>query len=476
MSVVVRFAPSPTGFLHIGGVRTALFNWLYAQRHGGKYLVRVEDTDRQRSTEEAVAAIFDGLDWLGLTSDEEPVFQASRQDKHREAAERLIAEGHAYRCYCSIEELDEMRARARAEGRPIRYDGRWRERDPAEAPDGIDPVVRFKAPQSGQTVIADLVQGEVVIDNGQLDDMILLRADGSPTYMLSVVVDDIDMGITHVIRGDDHLNNAARQSNLFTALGAEVPAFAHIPLIHGADGAKLSKRHGAVSVSAYREMGYLPEAVCNYLLRLGWAHGDDEIISRREAVGWFDLDAVGRSSARFDLDRLNALNAHYLKNSDDARLAALIEPRLEAMGVSLDETLRGRLVAGMDGLKQRARTLNDLAEHARFYVQSRPLDLDAKAQKLLASEETRGLLDRLGRELVKLDAWEEDGLESFCRAFADSQGVGFGKLAQPLRAALTGRTVSPGLFEVMRVLGRGEAMARIEDAALGRTMTLAAAP
>ena len=313
MSVVTRFAPSPTGFLHIGGARTALFNRLFARHHGGRYLVRIEDTDRERSTKEAIGAIFDGLSWLGLMGDEEPVFQSTRQERHAAMARELLARGGAYPCYATAEELAEMRERARAEGRSVRYDGRWRDRDPSEAPPGVKPVIRLKAPQEGETVIDDLVQGEVRFANSQLDDMVLLRSDGTPTYMLSVVVDDHDMGITHVIRGDDHLNNAARQTQLYLALGWEPPRFAHVPLIHGPDGAKLSKRHGALSVGAYREMGFLPEAMRNYLLRLGWAHGDEEIILDEQAIAWFGLEAVGRSPARFDMQRLTNLNAHYLR-------------------------------------------------------------------------------------------------------------------------------------------------------------------
>jgi len=469
MSAIVRFAPSPTGFLHIGSARTALFNWLFARHHGGRYLVRVEDTDRQRSTREAIDAIFDGLNWLGLDPDAPPVFQSQRLEQHRAEALRLLEAGRAYRCYCSQEELEEMRARARAEGRPVRYDGRWRDRDPAEAPPGIDPVIRFKAPQEGETVIEDRVQGTVRFDNRQLDDMVLLRSDGTPTYMLSVVVDDIAMAITHIIRGDDHLNNAARQANLFRALDVEPPAFAHIPLIHGPDGAKLSKRHGALGVDAYRAMGYLPEAMRNYLLRLGWGHGDDEIISTEEAIAWFDLDGVGRSPARFDFAKLAAVNAHYLRERDNEDLARLVAPRLEAMGHEVGEAGLRRLTAAMDGLKQRAKTLAELAENAAFYVQARPLPLDAKAAKLL-DEEARGRLEGLVPLLVKAAVWDEATLESLCRAHAEALGVGFGKLAQPLRAALTGRTVSPGLFEVMRVLGRDEVVARLDDAAAGRNV------
>ncbi len=471
MSVVVRFAPSPTGYLHIGGARTALFNWLYARHCRGRYLLRIEDTDRARSTEAAIQAIFDGLEWLGLTPDEPPVFQSRRIARHREVAERLLAEGKAYYCWCSPEELEEMRARARAEKRPVRYDRRCRERDPASAPADVRPVVRLKMPIEGETVIEDLVQGTVRIANAQLDDMILLRSDGTPTYMLSVVVDDHDMGITHVIRGDDHLTNAFRQYQLYRAMGAPVPAFAHIPLIHGPDGAKLSKRHGALSVVEYREMGILPEAMRNYLVRLGWSHGDREIISTEEAIAWFDIRDVGRSPARFDMSKLLSLNAHYLRETPDAELVRLVLPRLEAAGIRVGDAARQRLEAGMAGLKVRARTLVELAEAARIYVQPRPLPLTAKAAKLLDDAMRKHLLE-LGRRLAGLQRWDEESLESACRAFAEELGVGFGKVAQPLRAALTGTTVSPGLFEVMRVLGREEVLARIEDAALGRNPAL----
>ncbi|TNE34744.1 MAG: glutamate--tRNA ligase, partial [Alphaproteobacteria bacterium] len=333
MDIVTRFAPSPTGFLHIGGARTALFNWLYARHHNGKYLLRIEDTDRERSTDAAIEAIFDGLKWLGLESDEEPTFQFSRRDRHAEVAKSLIAEGKAYYCYASREELEEMRETARAEGRPPIYDGRWRDRNPSEAPEGVDPVLRFKSPNEGETVIEDMVQGRVTFANKQLDDMILLRADGTPTYMLSVVVDDHDMGVTDIIRGDDHLTNAARQQQLITALGWPVPRYAHIPLIHGPDGAKLSKRHGALGVEAYREMGYLPEAICNYLLRLGWSHGDDEIISRAQAIDWFTLENVGKSAARFDFAKLENLNGIYIREADNGYLttltAAIIAEKLD---------------------------------------------------------------------------------------------------------------------------------------------------
>jgi glutamyl-tRNA synthetase len=467
MSVVVRFAPSPTGYLHIGGARTALFNWLFARHHGGRYLLRIEDTDRQRSTQGAIDAIFDGLGWLGLEADEPPVFQAERIQRHAEVALALLADGKAYHCYATPEELDAMRARQREHGLPMRYNGRWRDRDPSEAPPGVPPVVRLKAPQTGETELADLVQGEIKVANEQLDDMVLLRGDGTPTYMLSVVVDDIGMGITHVIRGHDHLTNTFRQIQLYRAIGAALPEFAHIPLIHGTDGAKLSKRHGALSVTEYRELGFLPEAMRNYLLRLGWGHGDEEIIGTEQAIAWFELSGVGRSPARFDLAKLTNLNAHYLRERPDAELVELLGPYLARLGLEPDDKARQRLAAGMAGLKQRARTLVELAQSASFYVRPRPLPLDEKAAKLL-DEGTRSAIATLAKPLAGLDEWQETALESVCRAQAGAIDVGFGKLAQALRAALTGATVSPGIFEIMRVLGRAEVLARIEDAATGR--------
>ena len=467
MSVVVRFAPSPTGYLHIGGARTALFNWLFARHHGGRFLLRIEDTDRQRSTQAAIDAIFDGLSWLGLAADEPPVFQFERAPRHAEVAHRLLAEGRAYRCWATPEELDAMRAEQRAKGLPMRYDGRWRDRDPAEAPPGVPPVIRLKAPQSGVTRIADMVQGEIDVENAQLDDMILLRADGTPTYMLSVVVDDIDMGITHVIRGHDHLTNTFRQTQLYRAIGSEPPRFAHIPLIHGADGAKLSKRHGALSVTEYRELGFLPEAVRNYLLRLGWSHGDEEIISTDQAVALFDLGSVGRSPARFDLAKLTSLNAHYLRERSDEDLAAQIAPRLAAIGLAPDAEGMRRLVQGMPGLKQRARTLVDLAQSAAFYVRPGPIAVDDKGLKVL-DEAARAALGALRQPLAAAPSWTEADLEALCRQQAEAAGIGFGKLAQPLRVALTGGTVSPGVFEIMAVLGREEVLARLDDAATGR--------
>jgi glutamyl-tRNA synthetase len=454
-AVVTRFAPSPTGYLHIGGARTALFNWLFARHHGGKYLVRIEDTDRARSTEPAIAAIFDGLDWLGLSGDEPPLFQFARSQRHAAIAQDLLVSGRAYRCYLTPEELAERRAAAQAERRPFRIESEWREADPASAPADAPFVVRIKAPREGETTIPDLVQGEVTVANAEIDDFVLLRSDGTPTYMLAVVVDDHDMGVTHVIRGDDHLNNAFRQLVLLRALGWPEPAYAHVPLIHGSDGAKLSKRHGALGVDAYRdELGILPEALFNYLLRLGWGHGDDEIIARDQAVAWFDIGHVGKSPSRFDLAKLHSLNGHYLREADDARLADLVLPRL-AGGADRD-----LLEEAMPVLKVRARDLNELAEGADFLFAERPLALEPKAEALLTAE-ARGLLSRVHNRLGEESDWTTAGLEASVKSLAEDLGLGLGKLAQPLRAALTGRTTSPGIFDVLALLGRDEALARI---------------
>ncbi len=468
MTVVTRFAPSPTGFLHIGGARTALFNHLFARHHGGRYLLRIEDTDRERSTEQAIDAILDGLSWLGLSADAPPVFQSHNADRHAALALQLLADGKAYHCYCTPEELQEMRDRARAEGRPVRYDGRWRDRDPADAPSDIPPVVRLKAPLDGETVIHDLVQGEVRVANSQLDDMVLLRSDGTPVYMLSVVVDDHDMGVTHVIRGDDHLTNAFRQTQLFKALGFPVPAFGHIPLIHGPDGKKLSKRHGALAVQDYREKGYLPEALRNYLLRLGWGHGDEEIIDDARAVELFDLDGVGRAAARFDFAKLEALNAHYLRESDNARLVELIVPLISAdLGQTLDDAKTALLIRAMDGLKERARTVTELAENAKFYVAERPIALNDKARKLLDGD-APALLGDLRHALMPVEAWNHNALEDIVRTFSEERAVKLGKVAQPLRAALTGSNASPGIFEVAELLCKSQVLGRIDDA-IGRS-------
>ncbi len=466
MSVVVRFAPSPTGFLHIGGARTALFNWLYARHLGGTFRLRIEDTDRARSTQDAVDAIIDGLSWLELDWDGEVVFQSARLARHAEAVAALVAAGHAYRCYCSAAELEAMRERARAEGRTALYDGHCRELDAKDAPKGRAPAIRLKAPRDGETVIADHVQGTVTVANQQLDDLIILRADGTPTYNLSVVVDDHDMAITHVIRGDDHFTNAFRQTQIYRALGWDTPEFAHVPLIHGPDGAKLSKRHGALGVDAYREMGYLPEALRNYLLRLGWSHGDDEIISTADAVRWFDLDAIGRSPARFDFLKLASVNGHYIRAASDGRLVDLVAPILERrLGRALADEARQRLLLAMPGLKPRAKTLQDLADRAQFYVAPRPIPLDDKARALL-DEAARARLKALA-PLLAAAPWQGKDLEEVVRRFAEGAGAKLGDVAQPLRAALAGSTASPGIFEVMEALGRAETLARIADAAGG---------
>ena len=388
MTIVTRFAPSPTGFLHIGGARTALFNWLFSRHHGGKFLLRIEDTDRARSTEPAIAAILDGLSWLGLQWDDEVTYQFARAARHAEVARQMLASGNAYHCYASPEELEEMRAAQKAAGKPMRYDGRWRDCDPRTAPEGVAPVIRLKAPQTGQTVINDAVQGEVTVENAQLDDMVLLRADGTPTYMLAVVVDDHDMGVTHVIRGDDHLNNAFRQLQIIKAMGWPEPVYAHIPLIHGPDGAKLSKRHGALGVDAYRDMGFLPVALRNYLLRLGWGHGDDEIISTDQAIEWFDLGGVGRSASRFDMAKLTNLNAHYLRETPDAELLPLVLPLIEArIGGPVDAAGRERVVRGLNGVKQRTRTLVELADNLVFYARAgAPPIADDKARAVLTPD------------------------------------------------------------------------------------------
>ena len=466
MTIVTRFAPSPTGYLHIGGARTALFNWLFARHHGGKYLLRIEDTDRARSTEPAIEAILDGLSWLGLPWDGEVTYQFSRAARHAEVALEMLAKGHAYHCYASPQELDEMRAAQKAAGKPMRYDGRWRDRDPSEAPTGVKPVVRLKAPQTGQTVIKDAVQGEVTVENAQLDDMILLRADGTPTYMLAVVVDDHDMGVTHVIRGDDHLNNAFRQLQIIRAMGWPEPVYAHIPLIHGPDGAKLSKRHGALGVDAYRDMGFLPAALRNYLLRLGWGHGDDEIISTAQAIEWFDLDGVGRAASRFDMAKLTNLNAHYLRETPDAELLPLVLPRIEEKLGTVDAAGRERIVRGLSGVKPRARTLIELADGLAFYARAgAPPIADDKARALLTPD-ARAVMAKLAPALEpRASDWSEKALEVAVREFAEANGLKLGQVAQPLRVALTGSTASPGIFEVLAVLGPAESKVRLLAAA-----------
>jgi glutamyl-tRNA synthetase len=468
--VVTRFAPSPTGFLHIGGARTALFNWLYARATGGEFLLRIEDTDRERSTEAAVHAILDGLRWLELDWDGEPLFQFARADRHAEIAHRLLAEGNAYRCYATAEELEQMRERARAEGRSPGYDGTWRDRDPGEAPKDAPFAVRFTAPKVGETVVEDQVQGHIVIANKELDDLIILRSNGTPTYNLSVVVDDHDMGVTHIIRGDDHLTNAARQSQIYAALGWDIPVFAHLPLIHGPDGAKMSKRHGALGVDAYRTMGYLPAAMRNYLARLGWSHGDDEIFSTAQMVEWFGLDQLGKSPARFDFAKLENLNGHYIRAASDADLIAALRgllphlPQEKQLAAGLSDDQWRQLALAMPGLKERAKTLVELLDGAQFLFVKRPLALDDKAAKVLTPE-VRTRLGRLAERLSAVESWTAEAIETAARAFAQEADIKLGDVAQPLRAALTGRTVSPGIFDVLFVLGRDETLARLKDQA-----------
>jgi glutamyl-tRNA synthetase len=468
--VVTRFAPSPTGFLHIGGARTALFNWLYAHRFGGTMLLRIEDTDRERSTQAAIGAIIDGLQWLGLQWDGQTIYQFSRAARHAEVAREMLTKGRAYHCYATPAELDEMRELARKEGRPLKYDGRWRDRDPATAPKDVKPVIRLRAPAEGETVVEDQVQGRVVWQNKDLDDLVLLRSDGTPTYMLAVVVDDHDMGVTHIIRGDDHLTNGARQTQIYNAMGWDVPVMAHIPLIHGPDGAKLSKRHGALGVEAYRAMGYLPAALRNYLVRLGWAHGDQEIFSTDEMIAAFDLPAIGRSPSRFDFAKLENLNGVYMRAAgDDALLAALdaAMPDLgppRGLGDKLPPDLRAKLAAAMPGLKERAKTLVELLDSASYLYSARPLSFEDKAAALL-DPAARERLGELRAALSALSVWTAESTEAAVRAFAEEKALKLGQVAQPLRAALTGKTTSPGLFDVLAVLGKEECLARIGDVA-----------
>ena len=454
-SVVTRFAPSPTGYLHIGGARTALFNWLYARHHGGKFLLRIEDTDRARSTNDAIDAILDGMRWLGLDWDGHEYYQSQFWSRHAEIAHRLLERGAAYRCYMTQEELAAQREKAKAERKPFRINSPWREVDGEQ---DRPYVIRLKAPRDGETVVEDEVQGRVAVQNAEIDDFILLRSDGTPTYMLAVVVDDHDMGVTHVIRGDDHLNNAFRQLAIIRAMGWPEPTYAHVPLIHGEDGAKLSKRHGAMGVDAYRdELGLLPEAVDNYLLRLGWGHGDDEIISREQAVEWFDLPQVGKSPSRFDFKKLENLNGHYIREADDQQLTELVAPRL-----GLNTKQKPLLLTAMPELKARAHTLNELADGARFLFAKRPLDVDEAAGALLTPD-ARKMLHRTYERLAALAEWDAASVEAAIREVAEGTGVKLGKLAQPLRAALTGRTTSPGIFDVLALLCREESLARIAD-------------
>ncbi|MGE0417493.1 MAG: glutamate--tRNA ligase [Acetobacteraceae bacterium] len=461
--VRTRFAPSPTGLLHIGGARTALFNFLYARHSGGDFLLRIEDTDRERSTEAFTQAILDSLGWLGLTTDEPPLFQSTRAARHAEVAHQLLAAGKAYHCYCTPDELKQMREQALKEGRSPRYDGRWRDRDPSEAPAGIKPAIRLKAPREGETVVDDLVQGPVRVANTELDDMIILRSDGTPTYLHAVVVDDHDMAITHVIRGDDHLTNTFRQVQVFQAMGWDLPRFAHIPLIHGADGAKLSKRHGAVSVMEFDEQGYLPEAVCNYLLRLGWSHGDLEVVDRDEAIRLFDIADVNRGASRMDYAKLTNLNGIYIRKADDDRLTRDVLKRLaHRTDLSLGVNAAHRIRALMPQLKERAKTMAELANAASFLAQVVPLPMEPKAAALLTAE-VRLMLRDVAADLAATD-FSVPALDAALRSFAERTGRKLGQIAQPLRAALTGSTVSPGIDATLAALGRDEALARISEA------------
>jgi glutamyl-tRNA synthetase len=459
MTIRTRFAPSPTGLLHIGGARTALFNFLFARHHGGEFVLRIEDTDRARSTQEAVQVILDGLDWLGLKSDAPPVYQTTREARHVEVAMQLLEQGKAYKCYCTPEELTAMREQAIAEKRPPRYDGRWRDRDPSEAPEGVRPAIRLKAPREGEVVLQDLVQGEVRVKNAEMDDMIILRSDGTPTYLHAVVVDDHDMAITHVIRGDDHLTNTFRQIQIYDAMGWEKPQFAHIPLIHGADGAKLSKRHGAVSILEFREQGFLPEALCNYLLRLGWGHGDAEFLGRDEQIQLFSLEGVGRAASRMDYAKLTHLNGMWLRQANDARLREEVVERLAKSGHTVGTEAMERIITLMPGLKERAKTLEDLSASAAFLAREVPLPFEPKAEALLTLE-AREMLARL-LPVLEGAAFEAAAIDTALRGFAEAEARKLGQVAQPLRAALTGSTMSPGIDATLIALGKEESLKRI---------------
>ena len=465
MSVRTRFAPSPTGLLHIGGARTALFNYLFSRHHGGEFLLRIEDTDRTRSTDAATQVILEGLEWLGLTLDAPPVFQSARGARHAEIAQQMLQAGTAYRCYCTADELRQMRETAVAEGRSPRYDGTWRDRDPAEAPAGAAFSIRLKAPKTGETIVDDLVQGSVRVANTELDDMIILRSDGTATYLHAVVVDDHDMAITHVIRGDDHLTNTFRQVQVYQANGWEMPRFAHIPLIHGADGAKLSKRHGAVSILEFREQGFLPEALCNYLIRLGWSHGDLETIDRETAIKLFDIDGVNRGASRMDYAKLTHLNGIYIRAADDARLTReVLHILADRPGLDLGAVAARRIETLIPALKERAKTIVELADSAQFLVQPMPLPMLPKAAALLTPE-ARSQLRALADTLDTTDFTPIE-LHGALVRFAENAGQKLGQIAQPLRAALTGSTTSPGIDLTLAALGRDEALARIRAAAV----------
>ncbi|PPR16827.1 MAG: Glutamate--tRNA ligase [Alphaproteobacteria bacterium MarineAlpha9_Bin3] len=463
MKVITRFAPSPTGYLHIGGVRTALFNWLFAKNNNGLFKLRIEDTDLKRSTQEAKEAIMNGLKWLDLNWDQEEIYQSKRIDRHKEIGNELLRLGYAYKCYCSPEELTEMREKAKKEKKAPRYNGKWREKDESEAPKDIKPVIRIKCPQTGSTNINDIVQGNISIKNNELDDFIIIRSDGTPTYMLSVVVDDFDMGVTHVIRGDDHFTNTFRQKHIYNALNWELPKYAHIPLIHGMDGGKLSKRHGALGVDSYDDMGYLKETMLNYLLRLGWSHGDKEIISKEEAIKLFNLDSIGKSSAKFDIERLTSLNAYYIENKKNEELVLTIKNYYaNKKNINITNNDLSLILNGMNGLKTRARTINELAEMCSFYIEKAPITLDKKSKKVLNNENIN-TLKLYYNQLSKLEIWNKEEIEEDIKMYCQANNINLGKLAQPLRAAITGKSVSPGLYELMEVLGKNETLARITN-------------
>ncbi|WP_312813328.1 glutamate--tRNA ligase [Brevundimonas sp.] len=460
-TVVTRFAPSPTGYLHIGGARTALFNWLYAKGHGGKFLVRIEDTDRERSTDEAVKAIFDGLEWLNLLGDEETVYQYARADRHREVANQLLETGHAYRDFLTADETNALRDAAKAEGKD--FVSPWRDREPT-AKDLQKPfTVRFRRPLDQAVVVDDAVQGSVRWESSSLDDLVILRSDGAPTYNLAVVVDDHDMGITHVIRGDDHLNNAARQSLIYDALGWTRPTFAHIPLIHGPDGAKLSKRHGAQAVHEYAEMGYLPEAMRNYLARLGWAHGDDELFDDEQAKAWFDFAGINKAPARLDFDKLAHVNAHWIRQADDQRLLVLVADILASRGQPLDDTGRETVLRTLPLIKDRAKLVPELADQVQFALLVSPITLNEKSQGMLQGEN----LDRISRlreHLASVSDWSVESLEAELKLFAEKEGVGFGKIGPSARAALTGGVPAPDIAKILVAVGRDNSLQRLDDA------------
>jgi glutamyl-tRNA synthetase len=465
--VVTRFAPSPTGYLHIGGARTALFNWLFARHMGGKFLLRIEDTDRERSTDDAIRAIIDGLKWLELDWHGEPVMQFARAHLHAKAGEAMLASGNAYRCYLSQDELAAMRAKAEAAKLPFTVNSPWRDRAPKDAPKDIKPTIRLKAPRDGETVVDDMVQGRVTFQNKELDDLIILRSDGVPTYNMAVVVDDHDMGVTHVIRGVDHLTNAARQSQIYKALGYDVPVFGHVPLIHGPDGAKLSKRHGALGIEAYRAMGYLPAALQNYLVRLGWSHGNDEIFTRAQMIAWFDGNNLGKSASRMDFKKLEDTNGHYIRAADNAGLVSRVRealPEMEngkALAAAYEKAGWDKFAASIPGLKERAKTLVELVDGANFLIVKTPIQPDEKALKLLDAD-AKAHIGILVIRFASVKTWDAASLEAEVRAFAEADGLKLGKVAQPLRAALTGRAVSPPVFDVMAVLGRDESLARLK--------------